>query len=297
MVAFPDKYPKSRYSQQDMEELVKVFLTEPDVVSSVITENEIDWIITTTYQNQQPAHRAKTPKAKPAYVPPISAMKSPVPATAGNIETGIKVALRANEIGNKSPYQLSYAANGKSGASFGFMQGDLAAGPKIVKETFAEVMQSAGMDTAKIALLIRLLSRPLLASPLPADDSHAVNAALDSAAGQVLVDKMDGVICGGVLREVTACVQKALAAGKTVDALAQIYMALWINMSGRPTTLLHWLSGNSVSLTHALPAPGPLVDGPAMLVYLRATEYFTKYSRNLRHMITSAEKGEKSLII
>jgi hypothetical protein len=44
------------------------------------------------------------------------------------LKPALRVALRLHEIGDLSPYQLGFAGKGKSGASFGFMQADLAAG-------------------------------------------------------------------------------------------------------------------------------------------------------------------------
>ncbi len=61
--------------------------------------------------------------------PPGSTTPTPGPAPSqGTIDPAIGPALRAalkeNEIGNASPYRLSYAKLGQSGASFGVFQGD-----------------------------------------------------------------------------------------------------------------------------------------------------------------------------
>ena len=67
--------------------------------------------------------------------PPGSTTPTPGPAPSqGTIDPAIGPALRAalkeNEIGNASPYRLSYAKLGQSGASFGVFQGDTHVNPK-----------------------------------------------------------------------------------------------------------------------------------------------------------------------
>src|SRR4051812_22929089 len=47
------------------------------------------------------------------------------PTRTDELTAALKAAVRKNEIGDASPYQLSFARKDKSGASFGFMQGDL----------------------------------------------------------------------------------------------------------------------------------------------------------------------------
>ena len=44
------------------------------------------------------------------------------------LKSALRFALRLHEIGDQSPYHLMFAAKGKSGASFGFMPGDLEEG-------------------------------------------------------------------------------------------------------------------------------------------------------------------------
>jgi len=51
-----------------------------------------------------------------------------LPALADDLQAAIRFGLRLDEIGGGSPYKLCFAGKGKSGASFGFMQGDMAAG-------------------------------------------------------------------------------------------------------------------------------------------------------------------------
>jgi hypothetical protein len=212
-----------------------------------------------------------------------------------DVRSAIKTALRLNEIGNASPYQLSFAGKGRSGASFGFMQGDMAAGPQIVRDTFAQAMLTAEIAGATVTALARQLSVPLFHNPLSPADTRQVNAALATVAGRRLVDTMDDELCAGVLRSVATCVDRAAAANRTVDPAAEIYMALWINMTGPPSTLLDWLSGRSVFLGRELAPPGPIVDGAAMEQYLRATTYFIENPGNLPHTLQSAEAGINQL--
>jgi hypothetical protein len=217
------------------------------------------------------------------------------PPGAADIQSAIKTALRLNEIGSTSPYRVSFAGKGKSGASFGFMQGDMAAGPQIVRDTFAQALRSAGIAGATVTAIAQQLSVPLFHNPLSQADTMAVNAALAAPAGRRLVDTMDDQLCSGVLHSVAACVDTATGSSRTVNPPAQIYMALWINMTGAPSTLLDWLSGQSVFLSRAFAAPGPIVDGPAMEAYLQATTYFAENPDNWPHTLQSAAAGINQL--
>jgi hypothetical protein len=49
-----------------------------------------------------------------------------------NLKPALRRALQVHEIGDETPYRLFFAAKGKSGASFGFMQGDLAGKQPVV---------------------------------------------------------------------------------------------------------------------------------------------------------------------
>jgi hypothetical protein len=68
-------------------------------------------------------------------------------------------------------------------------------------------------------------------------------------------------------------------------------MLLWINMSGKPTTLLDWLSGKDVTMAKSVPAPGATVDGTAVENYLEGTEYFSENPRNLDRIKVCAAAG------
>ena len=61
-----------------------------------------------------------------------------------SVKPALRAGLRMHEIGSASPYKLFFAAKGKSGASFGFMQGDLAAGQPDVTKTFRRASPTGG---------------------------------------------------------------------------------------------------------------------------------------------------------
>jgi len=207
------------------------------------------------------------------------------------LQRAIKTALRLNEIGSASPYQISFAGKGKSGASFGFMQGDLYAGAQFVKDAFSQALTSAGLGEDSARTYLATLATPLFHNPMTPSDTATVNAALSAASGRPVVDAMDDRLCSGVLQSVDHCVATATAAGRGVNALARIYMALWINMTGPPTTLLRWLQGDVVTLRKPLGPAGAMVDGVAMEQYLGATDYFAENPGNFPHTLQSAAGG------
>jgi hypothetical protein len=205
------------------------------------------------------------------------------------LKPGLRAALRQHEIGSNSPYKLLFAAKGKSGASFGFMQGDLAAGQQGVQQTFQEVLAAAGFDAPTIAALLKRLSVHLIDNPLSAEETARVNAAL--LAGQDKVDAMDELILAQVYDGLDKCISTARAAGCRIAPEAQIYMALWINMTGPPTKLLSWLQGADPGLGRPVPAPGQVVSETNIRAYLGATNYFMENPRNFMHMVESASAG------
>jgi hypothetical protein len=204
------------------------------------------------------------------------------------LRTAIHTALRLNEIGDSSPYRLSFASKGKSGASFGATQGDLAAGQPVVTDTFEDALTAAGFTPAEIQQFSSTLSIPLIRNPLTLSDTQRINAALLNS--KSLVDAMDGDILEGVFAGVDQCIGAASTAGRHVDPKALIYMALWINMSGPPNKLLIWLRGGDPGMPR-VPALGGAVSGQDMEDYLRATRYFTENPENLPHILQSAASG------
>lgn len=201
----------------------------------------------------------------------------------------VRAALRLHEIGNASPYQLFFAGKGKSGASFGFMQGDLAAGQPEVRQTFRKALAASGVATQDITNIAKRLSVHLIANPLGPGETQRVNDALLVA--RTLVDAMDESLLSKVRASLDTCIATASGAGHAVAPKALIYMALWINMTGPPTKLLTWLAGSDPGLRKPLPPPGGEVDGAAMEAYLRATDYFSENPGNLAHMLNCAAEG------
>lgn len=202
----------------------------------------------------------------------------------------ITTAIRLNEIGNASPYQISFAGKGNSGASFGFMQGDLNAGQQIVATTFAAVLAASNIPADKAAALTKALSGHLLQNPLSNADTTIVDDALSTLDGRALVDKMDQTILQGVCIGVSQCLQAALSSNRTVAPMSIAYMAMWINMSGAPTKLLSWLGGDVVVLGKLQVGPAPLnIDEAAMEAYLKETPYFVANSKNFNHLQQCAQ--------
>ncbi len=207
------------------------------------------------------------------------------------IKPGIRTALRLHEIGDATPYKLSFAAKGKSGGSFGFMQGDLAAGQPNVVATFKAVMAAAGASPGVVQTIEGSLCVHCIANPLDVADTQMVNAALASDRGRPLVDAMDETILGGVYAGLEKCLDAAGAAGRTIETKALLYLAMWINMTGPPTTVVQWLSGRPVSLAKPIGPAGPVVDGPAMETYLQATDYYAENPHNFPHAMQCAAAG------
>jgi hypothetical protein len=213
------------------------------------------------------------------------------------LEAGMRTALRVNEIGRSNPYHLSFAGKGKSGASFGASQGDLAARP-LARDTLWRVLAENNVPPARIASIIGQLSIPLYSNPLSTEDDHVVEQALASPAGRDLVDAMDREIMDGVCRSVGECEAAAAAAGITIDSTAAIYMGLWINMTGPPTTLKQWVSGNDVWLENhrnEIPRPRGRVTEPLIVNYLKNTDYFIANPGNFAHLQEAVAAGAAHL--
>ena len=204
------------------------------------------------------------------------------------LKPALRAALRCNEIGDETPYQLDFAAKGDSGASFGFMQGVLAEHP-IARDTFRAAMAAAGIPQSKIDTWVTKLSRHVSHDPLSASDTREIDAALK--AHSALVDAMDEKILTGVYASLDECSAAARDGNCTIQPAALIYMALWINMSGKPTTLLKWLRGEDPGLGGSVPRASPTVTGASIQAYLRATGYFRANPGNLPNVIRCANKG------
>ncbi len=205
----------------------------------------------------------------------------------------LRQALQFHEIGDKSPYQLFFAAKGKSGASFGFMQGDLAAQQPIVQRTFHQCLSASRFTEDEINGLARRLSVHLIRNPLSKEETERVNAALN--AHRDLVDAMDDAILTGVYGGLDKCLAIAAKAERTIQPLAQLYIAMWINMSGPPSKMLQWLAGEDPQLGVRVEPPGKEVDVTAIQAYLKATSYYRENPRNFDHLEESANAGARKL--
>jgi hypothetical protein len=205
------------------------------------------------------------------------------------LRKALLAALRFHEIGNDTPYRLYFAGKGNSGASFGFMQGDLNTGQAVVKNTFQNVLAAERFPPGEIAALVQRLAQHLINSPLTRAEETEVNAALK--AQKKLVDQMDVAIAEDVFEDLDLCIGTATANGRKIDPTAQLYVAMWINMTGKPTKLLTWLRGGDPQLRKRIPKAGAVVDTKAIESYLLATDYYTSNPRNFEHMRESVAKG------
>jgi len=211
---------------------------------------------------------------------------------AQNLIPAIRETVYKNEGGNG--YALSYAKKGNSGASFGFMQGDMHVQPD-ARDTMRKVLAAAGADPAETDRLVALLTPALPdGSPLSSADAQFVDAALSSAAGRPLVDAMDMRVLQGVLDDVDGCIAAAGARNLTIAPLALLYIAPWINMTGAPTTLKKWLGGAPIN-DYPPPPPPPGVQGAHMEGYLKATKFFRENPKNFKHFSDCVAAGAKLL--
>jgi hypothetical protein len=201
----------------------------------------------------------------------------------------IRAALRYNELGGASPYVLSYACLGQSGASFGVFQADTNTN-ETAREAVRAALWAAGMDQGHCHdIVVALSQRCPNGSPLSRDDAAAVDAALSSPAGRTLVDFMDESTLQIVLGELNTSVAAAATGGMAIDDEAQLYIALWVNMTGAPDTLNRWLSGTN-ELGDEPPA-GPTVTAADVAGYLRHSVFFRLHPRNFAHMRDSVNQA------
>lgn len=201
----------------------------------------------------------------------------------------IKEAVRRNEIGDGTPYELSYARKGNSGASFGAFQGDTHASD-FARTTLTAVLQAASAGAIAVARILDLVSQPCPnGSPLSGADAALADSALSSPTGRPLVDAMDEQLAETVLDRLDKCIAAANARSFEIDADALLYMALWVNMTGAPTVLSRWLGGSTE--LGVPPATGGRVLREHIETYLNATKFFRENPRNFNHMRSSVEKG------
>jgi hypothetical protein len=203
----------------------------------------------------------------------------------------IRAAIKQNELGNASPYCLSYARLGQSGASFGIFQGDTNVNP-LARSTLGDVLNAAGMADAAVAAILAAVSQPLPnGNPLSPGDTGQVNDALASTLGRPIVDQMDDQLMQTVLKGIDSCV--AASGGRPIDPTAQLYIALWVNMTGAPNTLCKWLGGTETA--GLAPPAGDTVSAEDIGNYLQASAYFRENPRNFAHMQSSVQAGVAQL--
>jgi hypothetical protein len=194
----------------------------------------------------------------------------------------IKEAIKQNEIGNASPYELSYARLGASGASFGVFQGDTNVS-HTARATLAAALRARGADEPTVARILGLVGQPCPdGNPLSPEDTDLANAALSSPGGRQLVDQMDDGLLQIVLHGADACIAAAQTRSRTIAPVAVLYIALWVNMTGPPNVLSSWLAGNAQF--GVPPAAGPVVLQQDIESYLHATKFFVLHPRNFVHL-------------
>jgi hypothetical protein len=205
----------------------------------------------------------------------------------------IKVAIQTNELGKASPYCLSYACLGASGASFGIFQGDTNVNHE-ARDTLLQALTAAGGSEDVCNRIIAAVSKPCPnGNPLSQDDTMFANAALASTEGRALVDAMDDRLLRVVLGELDTCVAAAATTRQTIESVVLLYIALWVNMTGAPGTLNKWLSGTEeVGLASPV---GPMVTQQNIENYLQANTFFRLHPRNFVHMQDSVRAAVPSL--
>jgi hypothetical protein len=199
----------------------------------------------------------------------------------------IREAIKQNEVGHASPYCLSYACLGASGASFGIFQGDTNVN-HVARATLAQALHDANVDAATAARILSAVSQACPdGNPLSPGDTALANGALSSDAGRRLVDQMDGALLNIVLGELDTCIGAAGTRNQVIEPVGLLYIALWVNMTGAPDTLNKWLNGTQeVGLA---PPIGPTVTLQNMESYLQANTYFRLHPRNFVHLQDSVK--------
>ena len=191
-------------------------------------------------------------------------------------------AIKQNEIGDDSPYCLSYARLGASGASFGIFQGDTNVN-HTARAVLMKVLQDAGCPPDAATRILAAVSQACPnGNPLSPEDTVLVNNALASPAGRADVDQMDQTLLEVVTSELDTCISAAASVNQTIDPVVLLYIALWVNMTGTPTTLNEWLAGTTE--VGVAPPIGPVVSKANIESYLQANTYFRLHPRNFVHM-------------
>jgi hypothetical protein len=207
----------------------------------------------------------------------------------------IRSALHYHEV-NADPkvaYRLSYARIGNSGPSVGFCQADLHTNPAALTMV-GQIMQNAKVPPFARGRILGLLREACPnGSPLTPADSELVEAALDSTQGRAAIDKFDDDVFHTALRGTYNCLMTAMTAGRSVATEALIGMTLWINQSGAPTTLLHWLTGEKIYLGGVGLQLGfaQAVDQAAWVEYYATIPFVEEHPTQMTRMTESIAYG------
>lgn len=194
----------------------------------------------------------------------------------------IRSAVRYNEIGDGSPYRISFAGKGNSGGSFGVYQGDAHSDQPRVTGYLTRVLHDGGMDGPDIVRIVSAVSGRCLENPLNDIDTAAVNRSLSAPNGVAEVDEMDTELESTVANGVRLCMDAAGRRRATLDLQSSLYIACWTNMTGVPHQLAGWLGG---ALTYQLNSPaGAYITGRDLEAYLGRTDYFSKNPQNFLHL-------------
>src|ERR1700732_1344677 len=99
----------------------------------------------------------------------------------------IREGIKHNEIGHASPYRLSYACLGASGASFGVFQGDTNVN-HAARATLMQALEASEAGADAISRIIAAVSQACpRGNPLSPDDTEVADGALASPTGTALV--------------------------------------------------------------------------------------------------------------
>ena len=97
---------------------------------------------------------------------------------------------------------------------------------------------------------------------------------------------MDENILGSVYGGLDTCNSAASGAGRSIAPIAQLYVAMWVNMTGPPDKILSFIRGPDVGAT---------IGEEDIQDYLRTTKYFSENPKNFDYMVESADEGAKEL--
>jgi hypothetical protein len=205
----------------------------------------------------------------------------------------IRAALAVNEVGGNIAlaYRLSFAGAGSSGASFGIFQNDCAANPRAFA-TLRSILTNAKLSPEPYGRIVAALRVPCRTNPLSPADTALVDAALASVQGRAQVDALDKQSFEVVLADLGVALGAAGVVGNSIEPAAQLAIALWCNMSGRPTLLDTWLGGNPVTEGRVIVArPGNPVTLADIDRYLNSTAFFVEHPQDWPHFAASVVAG------